>query len=80
MARRTARDTDLGSGFFVFVENTDLREEFGHRLFPDGTGIDDDQVGFVKALGEFVRFFPVQFCDHMFAVPNVHCTSKCFDK
>ena len=75
-----AADADLGVGLLFLVERTEFGEEFVHGLFADRTGVDENEVGIFRPVGQFVMLFFRQFGDHMLAVAYVHGAAERFDK
>ena len=80
MAGGTTAHPDFGTFFAMLVEDTDFGKEFGDRLFPDGAGVDQDQICFIQMIRQFIRIFTIKLSNHMLTVTLIHRATKRFDE
>lgn len=72
-------DDHFGAGFFEGGELSEKGEGFVFGFFPDGAGVEEDDVGFAPVLGGFeAELFEVE--GHLFAVFLVHLASPGLDE
>jgi hypothetical protein len=51
-----------------------------HRLFTDRTGIDEDEIGSARIIGELIPLMGIKFRDHVLRIAYIHRASERLDK